>query len=199
VRRGNASGAGGAEFAILPSMTSPTDAVPRLQPSPEPQEAEASPSRDRLPGIPGPLAIWGPVLLWMGLIFLLSARDGLDSGGGRLRFDVAKAAHLSVYFVLGLLLMRSMATVHVRRRAWWVMVVLVLYAISDEIHQAFVPGRTPLLLDIAIDATGGLIGIVVWQELLSGWLRRRGSRWAVSAVPVSAPRSAGRGTRRARR
>ena len=40
---------------------------------------------------------------------------------------------------------------------------VVLYAIGDEIHQAFVPGRTPLVTDVAIDALGGLLGILAFE------------------------------------
>jgi VanZ family protein len=119
----------------------------------------------------------------MAVIFVLSAREGLDTGdGSKLRFDVAKLAHLTVYFVLGALLDRAMAGHRMRRQAWWVMVVLVSYAITDEIHQAFVPGRTPLLLDIGIDAAGGLAGIFTWRTVFEPWLRRRAARRAPPAT-----------------
>ena len=47
------------------------------------------------------------------------------------------------------------------------------YAITDELHQAFVPGRTPKLLDVLIDSSGALLGIrmyvwfveSVWRQL----------------------------------
>jgi VanZ family protein len=48
----------------------------------------------------------------------------------------------------------------------------VLYAISDEIHQYFVPGRSADLNDILIDAAGAGLGIVVTWTILR-YLRRR--------------------------
>ena len=35
----------------------------------------------------------------------------------------------------------------------------VIYAVSDEIHQAFVPGRSAQLSDVCIDACGAAIGL----------------------------------------
>jgi VanZ family protein len=86
-------------------------------------------------------------------------------------------AHLAVYAVLAVLLQRAIGTTRIRRRAWWAMVGLVLYAITDEIHQTFVPGRTALLTDVAIDAVGGLAGLATWrygQRIWKRW-RRRGT------------------------
>ena len=48
------------------------------------------------------------------------------------------------------------------------------YAITDELHQAFVPGRTPKLLDVLIDSSGASLGISIyvlfvenrWKELI---------------------------------
>jgi VanZ family protein len=40
-----------------------------------------------------------------------------------------------------------------------------LYALSDEIHQLFVPGRTFQLMDLALDLLGGVIGLMVFAIL----------------------------------
>lgn len=37
----------------------------------------------------------------------------------------------------------------------------IIYATSDEIHQAFVPGRGPLLTDVLIDTMGVILGILL--------------------------------------
>ncbi|MCL5994782.1 MAG: VanZ family protein, partial [Chloroflexi bacterium] len=39
--------------------------------------------------------------------------------------------------------------------------VLVLYGLSDEYHQSFTAGRTPLFTDVLFDSTGGLIGLLI--------------------------------------
>ncbi len=56
-----------------------------------------------------------------------------------------------------------------KRAALWAVLISVLYGISDEIHQAFVPGRTPRLLDVGMDALGA------WGAI---WARPHWERWA---------------------
>lgn len=96
----------------------------------------------------------------MAIIFLLSNQPDSDiSDPRRLNFGIYKLAHLVVYTVLGVLIAGATRHLSTPRAAWWAWVLLVLYAIGDEIHQAFVPGRTPLVTDVAIDSLGGLMGI----------------------------------------
>jgi len=49
----------------------------------------------------------------------------------------------------------------------------VLYALSDEIHQLYVPGRTFQLLDLGMDTLGALLGTLAAQLLRILWQRRR--------------------------
>lgn len=116
-------------------------------------------------------AIWLiAALAWMGVIFALSSEPDWDpTRGQRLHFGVYKVAHLVEYGILGGLVAGGMRTVNTRHARWWGWVVVVLYAIGDEIHQAFVPGRTPLVTDVAIDALGGLLGILAFE--LAGHIR----------------------------
>ena len=37
-----------------------------------------------------------------------------------------------------------------------------MYAIFDELHQSFVPGRDPMLTDVAIDTVSGWVAAMVW-------------------------------------
>lgn len=120
--------------------------------------------------VPGALtrftSTWGPVLVWMAVIFILSSIPSLgDPARNRWRLDPHTAAHVMVFAALGLLAVRAMIAGQVARPAWWTVVVGLSYAISDEIHQSFVPGRTPSIWDIATDGIGVMLGILAWRGL----------------------------------
>ena len=87
-----------------------------------------------------------------------------------------KVAHFVAYGLLGVLLARSFAgaewvgyTAHAVRQAW---MTATLYAVTDELHQAFVPGRTPSVGDWVADATGAALGAVVALGV-ARWARGR--------------------------
>jgi VanZ family protein len=103
------------------------------------------------------LSLWLPVAAWAALIFALSSVPSLDSG---LSWDtpLRKAAHLSEYAILGALLLRAL------RRPAPAWLVGVAYAVTDEFHQHFVSGRNGNPVDVAIDAVGLLIGVVVYRR-----------------------------------
>ena len=101
---------------------------------------------------------WVAVLAWASLIFALSGTPRLDTGLGTWDLILRKAAHVSAYAVLGLLLARVLPPI----AAWLAGVV---YAASDELHQHFVPGRHGAPLDVAIDAVGLLLGILLLRRL----------------------------------
>lgn len=75
---------------------------------------------------------------------------------------IRKAAHVIEYLVLGVLLFRAFRAGSHERRWWrWAsssLAVVVLYAISDEFHQLYVPVRTASLVDVGLDTLGGLFG-----------------------------------------
>jgi VanZ family protein len=97
-------------------------------------------------------------VLWAGLIFALSSVPSLSSGLGAWDVVLRKAAHVAEYAVLGALLVRALPEL----AALWAGIA---YAIVDEAHQHFVPGRHGALLDVAIDATGVLLGILLARRL----------------------------------
>lgn len=138
------------------------------------------------------LKFWPPVILWMAFIFWMSTVEFGAQNTSRIiepifRFLVPgisqraldlihelvrKSAHLTEYFILGLLLFRAFRAdspeTRVGRCVILSIVVVVLYACSDEIHQIFVPGRTPSPIDVCIDTVGG--SLAQWASAL--WLRR---------------------------
>lgn len=120
------------------------------------------------------LSAWMPVIVWASLIFLLSAQSDLrfvpDAG---LDFVVRKIGHMGVFGILALLVWRALAIATAWTFSWaWALVLTVLYAASDELHQGLVAGRYPSGVDVAIDALGALIAIAAVGLYRSQGVRR---------------------------
>ena len=78
---------------------------------------------------------------------------------------VRKCAHATIYFILGLLvisLLKEYMTISNKALLYSIIVVF-LYACSDEIHQLFVQGRSGEILDVLIDTIGGTIGCFLYK------------------------------------
>jgi hypothetical protein len=103
--------------------------------------------------------LWLPVAIWAGLIFALSSVPDLGTGLGGWDLVLRKIGHAGEFAVLGALLARAL------RALWPALLVGVLYAVSDELHQVFVPGRAGSPLDVAIDAVGVALGVALWRRL----------------------------------
>lgn len=120
---------------------------------------------------------WAPALLWMAAIFAVSHRPTVPLP------DVShadKVSHALAYAVLGVGL--AYALHRPDGGAWrgWTIALGWLYGASDEIHQSFVPGRSPEVADWVADAVGVVIGTFLFQR----WLARR------AAVSAASPGSA---------
>ena len=76
---------------------------------------------------------------------------------------IRKIAHLSIYALVGSLLMGLVSTFKLKEknRILISLILGVLYATSDEIHQLFSPGRSAQITDVYIDTLGVLVGIFV--------------------------------------
>jgi len=134
------------------------------------------------------LKAWLPALLWMGVIFMMSAAPGDLSGeqsglivrvilsvhgfffGEKqlspdvlelLHTLVRKAAHMSEYAVLALLYLHALRQSGAPRPWRKALLLCALYAASDEVHQAFVPDRGPSPVDVLIDTAGACIGLAL--------------------------------------
>ncbi len=81
----------------------------------------------------------------------------------RIESIIRKIAHYSIYTLVGILLMSLMSTYKMKEldRIAVSLIVGVIYAATDEIHQAFVPGRGPLITDVILDTMGVLTGIFI--------------------------------------
>jgi VanZ family protein len=99
---------------------------------------------------------WLPALCCMALIFFFSSLSGSSlSNLGSLDVFVKKGAHITEYAILYFLLFRAFQSLMVARKALIVSAVIaVLYAISDEYHQTFVPLREGTVRDVFIDSIG---------------------------------------------
>lgn len=109
---------------------------------------------------------WLPVVVWMGLIFYLSAQPDLprpDTGWvGEL---IGVGAHAFVFGVLAVLWARVLRTRH--HALLLAFALTMLYALTDEFHQSFVPGRHADPLDLLYDAVGAALALGAWA-----WLHR---------------------------
>jgi len=110
------------------------------------------------------LSCWLPPLLWCSLIFYLSSIPGLNSGWGIWDLIFRKIAHMAEYGILVALVARALTNTWTALAPAGAIGLAAafsfLYAISDEIHQAFVPNRGPSASDVAVDTVG--IVIAVW-------------------------------------
>ena len=113
---------------------------------------------------------WGLALIWMALIFVLSAQPSLPYPPDAV-VDVVlkKLAHVMEYGVLALMVWWALHPRDVALDARWFLAafaVTVLYALSDEWHQTFVPGRHGNVYDWTVDLAGAGIALVVLRIVL---------------------------------
>jgi VanZ family protein len=107
--------------------------------------------------------LWAPVVVYMSAIFALSAISEPPSPPG---LD-DKAQHALAYSGLALVTLRATSGATIAglsgRAAIAAWAIATGYGVTDELHQAFVPGRTPDLLDVRADAVGA------GGAALAGW------------------------------
>jgi VanZ family protein len=108
---------------------------------------------------------WGPAILIMGLIFFFSSlpMKPQPPDASMLQriadFLLKKGGHLLGYALLALALQRGLHLSGWKGVAATMGIVL-LFALSDEFHQSFVPGRTANVIDVGIDLLGAALGLM---------------------------------------
>ena len=126
---------------------------------------------------------WGLLIFWMGLIFFMSNQPAdisnaqsnfileLIKGAGipvkeqsiqMIITLIRKGAHFSEYTILGLLGYNVIRYYISTRKARFLALILVfIYACSDEFHQIFIPGRAGRFTDVVIDTCGGAFSFII--------------------------------------
>ena len=106
------------------------------------------------------LNLWLPVVFWAGLIFVLPSVPGLATDLGVWDTVLRKCAHVVEYAILGALLQRAFD------REPLSMLIGSAYAVTDELHQAFVGGRHGSPLDWLIDTVGVVLGVLLFARFV---------------------------------
>ena len=98
-----------------------------------------------------------PILAWL---FPNADRPTLLAAHAVIR----KLGHFTEYLVFGVLIVRALRDADEWRWRHAVMAIALatLYAVTDEVHQYFVPGRTAAVGDVVIDGFGAFAGQVVF-------------------------------------
>ena len=114
------------------------------------------------------LVYWGPVVVYCLAIFLQSSFSTPAAVPTFYMSD--KLLHAAAYAVMAILFYRALGP-HPSgntpvKRAVFSIAFTVLYGISDEFHQSFVPGRSPEWLDVAADAVGAVAGVVIARKMI---------------------------------
>ena len=126
------------------------------------------------------LISYGLLIAWALVIFYLSS-EGSDASSGRsdvivqtvqswgvattdtdfMTFLVRKSAHIIAYFIFGGLAYNVIRhyKLPVRRALLASGAIVLAYAMSDEFHQLFVPGRSGEVRDVVIDTAAGVVGV----------------------------------------
>ena len=124
------------------------------------------------------------VIIWMIVIFMLSSfngnissvqSDGIVSLLARiihytgdidiLRFIVRKVAHFTEYLILGILVINALKYNSIKDMIKLSILICILYASLDEIHQLFVSDRAGNIFDVLIDTLGSLTGIFLYKVI----------------------------------
>lgn len=122
---------------------------------------------------------WILLVLWMAFIFYMSSCNGnvsSDQSGtiayvlhnilsinysDKLIFIIRKCAHVSEFFILGILVINLVSKYNVKHIYLISFIISVLYSSSDEFHQLFVPGRSGQVTDVLIDLIGVVLGLLL--------------------------------------
>ena len=151
------------------------------------------------------ILIWIPAIIMAMLIFGFSKQDGEESTGlsykaadiiltvcdkagivdyndnnrdsmiESVQFPIRKAAHMTEYAVLSVLIMLALIVDGLKGIRLPVIsaIIATVFAATDEFHQRFVPGRYGCLRDVLIDAAGSIIGLMIAYVIYKNMCKQR--------------------------
>lgn len=112
-----------------------------------------------------------PVVVAMGTIFFLSHQPGNSLSLPEIP-GVDKVAHMAAYGFLAATMLLAFSDelkcTRPKRVLWLTVLLCLLYGISDEFHQSFVPGRSSSFFDVLADGAGAALTSALWYR----WRRR---------------------------
>jgi VanZ family protein len=135
------------------------------------------------------------VCVWMGVIFSLSSQEGYRShqtsravveklqshvparvrlvelDGNKANVYVRKGGHFLEYAALAMLVYLLMRSFNISHRGLLTLLVCLIFAVFDEVNQAFTPDRTSSGYDVLIDSAGAvtvIIGLYILELILRG-------------------------------
>ncbi len=108
--------------------------------------------------------IWLPSLIWMITIFIFSNQPINKPGVSFswIDFIFKKICHFGEYTILYLLIFKATGKKSIIKP----LILTLLYALTDEWHQTFIPGREGTLRDVGFDAFGAVLGLILAKREL---------------------------------
>ena len=138
-------------------------------------------------------------ILWMGIIFSFSSEnsDKSSNTSGRtiraivrifvelpqqredeiveqLQHITRKIAHFTIYTIGGVILINLVKTYTMNKPWIYAWGIGTMYAITDEIHQYFVPGRSCQVTDVLLDSCGvitGILFVIILLKIIKGFTK----------------------------
>ena len=103
------------------------------------------------------------------MIFLFSSQPGEESSKISNDLIIRKLGHFSEYMTLGIISCSYLSNLFIenskikdfKKTGILSFLFSVIYALSDEFHQTFVPGRDGNIVDVLIDSSGSLVGVLI--------------------------------------
>lgn len=137
------------------------------------------------------------ILIWMITVFIFSNQASTESSSTsgkvieiimkvlnidisdekiqELQLPIRKLAHFTIYAIGGLLitLLINQYNILTVQKIIYSQLFITIYAITDELHQYFIPGRAACIIDVLIDSLGGLLVILMCTYINSHIKRKK--------------------------